>query len=260
MTAWAALAIIGAGTGAGLINAVVGSGTLITFPVLLALGYPPVTANVSNNLGLVFGSMAGTVGYRQDLAGTRPLLTRLLPSSLIGGVLGAVLLLWLPARAFATVVPVLIALAVVLVVAQPRIAAATARRGSAGTGPAPGAGPAARVGVLGAAVYGGYFGAAQGVLLIGLLGALLTEPLRRIVGVKNALASVDNGMAALTFLLLAPQRIDWAVVALISAGSITGGLIGAIAGRRLPPAALRGVIVAVGLIAVVRLIPGLRHP
>ena len=201
MTAWAALAIIGAGTGAGLINAVVGSGTLITFPVLLALGYPPVTANVSNNLGLVFGSMAGTVGYRQDLAGTRPLLTRLLPSSLIGGVLGAVLLLWLPARAFATVVPVLIALAVVLVVAQPRI-----------------------------------------------------------VGVKNALASVDNGMAALTFLLLAPQRIDWAVVALISAGSITGGLIGAIAGRRLPPAALRGVIVAVGLIAVVRLIPGLRHP
>src|SRR5512135_698510 len=156
---------------AGTINTVVGSGTLITFPTLLALGFPPITANVSNNIGLVFGAFSGAWGYRRELAGTRTLLVRLVPASFTGGVIGAVLLLRLPARAFEAIVPALIALALVLVVAQPRISAATAaRRERAGT-THPGVGPLAQAGTGLAGVYGGYFGAAQGVLLVGLLGA-----------------------------------------------------------------------------------------
>jgi uncharacterized membrane protein YfcA len=254
VTVWEALAILLAGVGAGTINTVVGSGTLITFPVLLALGYPPVTANVSNNIGLVFGSISGTWGYRRELAGTRHLLVRLAPASFVGAVIGAVLLLRLPATAFETIVPVLIAIALVLVLVQPRIAAANAaRRERTGAGH-PGVGPVAQVGTLLAGVYGGYFGAAQGVLLVGLLGALLAESLQRVNGIKNLLSAVVNGVAAVTFLVIAPGEVDWRVAGLIAVGSIGGGFIGAGIGRRLPPSVLRGVIVVVGLTAIVRLL------
>ena len=245
-----------AGAGAGLINTVVGSGTLITFPTLLALGYPPVTANVSNNIGLVFGSITGTWGYRRELAGTRGLLVRLVPASFVGGVLGAVLLLRLPARAFEAIVPVLIVVALVLVVLQPRIAAAAAarrRRAGAERDAASPVGVPAQAGTFLAGVYGGYFGAAQGVLLVGLLGALLEETLQRVNGIKNLLSAVVNGVAAVTFLLVAPGKVDWWVTLLIALGSIAGGLVGARIGRRLPPRVLRAVVVVVGLVAVVRL-------
>lgn len=245
-----------AGLAAGTINTIVGSGTLITFPTLLALGYPPVTANVSNSVGLVFGSAGGAWGYRRELAGTPRLLVRLVPASFTGGMIGAVLLLRLPARAFETIVPVLIGLALVLVVAQPRISAATAaRRGGDGTAP-PGAGPLVRSGTLLAGVYGGYFGAAQGVLLLGLLGALLDETLQRVNGIKNVLAAIVNGVAAVTFLVISPGSVDWPVAGLIAAGSIVGGTIGAGVGRRLPAPVLRGVIVVVGVTAIVRLVGG----
>jgi len=243
-----------AGVAAGTINTVVGSGTLITFPTLLALGFPPVTANVSNNIGLVPGGLTGTWGYRRELAGTRPLLLRLAPASFAGAIVGAVLLLRLPAKAFEAIVPALIAIALVLVVLQPRIAAATAaRRERQGTAH-PGVGPLAQGGTLAAGVYGGYFGAAQGVLLVGLLGALLDESLQRVNGIKNLLSSIVNGVAAVTFLVIAPGSVDWRVVLLIALGSIAGGLIGAGVGRRLPPRVLRGVIVVVGLVAVTRLL------
>ena len=250
-----------AGAAAGLINTVVGSGTLITFPTLLALGYPPVTANVSNNIGLVAGGLTGTWGYRRELAGTRALLVRLVPASLTGGIVGALLLLRLPARAFAAIVPVLIALALVLVVVQPRVAAATAarrERQAAVGGERAAVGLAARAGTFAAGVYGGYFGAAQGVLLVGLLGALLAEGLQRVNGIKNLLSSVVNGVAAVTFLAVAPGKVDWLVVLLIAAGSIGGGLLGARVGRRLPPRVLRGVILGVGVVAIVRLLADLR--
>ena len=257
--------MLAAGAGAGLINTVVGSGTLITFPTLLALGYPPVTANVSNNIGLVFGGLTGTWGYRRELSGTRATLARLVPASFVGGIVGALLLLRLPARAFAAIVPVLIVLALVLVVLQPRIAAAAARRreraaaaGEDAAGRPRGAvGPLVQGGTLLAGIYGGYFGAAQGVLLVGLLGALLEEPLQRVNGIKNLLSAVVNGVAAVTFLLVAPDRADWLVVLLIAVGSIGGGVVGAGVGRRLPPRVLRSVIVVVGLVAVVHLLAAL---
>lgn len=243
-----------AGMAAGTINTVVGSGTLITFPTLLALGFVPVTANVSNNIGLVFGGVTGTWGYRRELAGTRLLLTRLAPASLTGAVVGAVLLLRLPARAFETIVPVLIGIALVLVVLQPRIAAATAARRERNGAAHSGVGLPAVMGTFFAGIYGGYFGAAQGVLLVGLLGALLAESLQRVNGIKNLLSSIVNSIAAVTFLVIAPGSVDWLVAGLIAAGSIVGGFVGAGVGRRLPPRVLRAVIVVIGMTAIFRLV------
>lgn len=252
-----ASAIAAAGLAAGSINTVVGSGTLITFPTLLALGYPPVTANVSNNIGLVFGAVSGTWGYREDLRGQGPTLRRLVPMSVTGAVIGALALLALPARAFETVVPVLISLSLILVVFQPRIAAVMARRRAAGPElPADHVhvGPGLALGTAAAGVYGGYFGAAQGVMLVGLLGSLLPESLQRVNAAKNLLAAVVNGVAAVTFLIVRPGAADPLVIALIAGGSILGGAIGARVGRWLPAPALRAVIVVVGMVAIVALL------
>ncbi|MGX7763168.1 sulfite exporter TauE/SafE family protein [Streptomyces angustmyceticus] len=248
-----AIAVLAAGIGAGTINTVVGSGTLITFPVLLAFGLPPVTANVSNTLGLVPGSISGAIGYRRELAGQRGRILRFSASALIGGLGGAVLLLALPSTAFDTIVPALIAVALVLVVAQPRLAARIrARRERNGTTAHRDGGPALLLGLMLASVYGGYFGAAQGVIYLSLMGVLLTEDLQRLNALKNVLAAIVNGVAAVFFLFVA--HFDWTAVALIAVGSTLGGQLGAKAGRRLPPTALRGIIVLVGLLAIVQLL------
>jgi len=251
---WQALAVLAAGVGAGTINAVVGSGTLLTFPTLLALGYPPVTANVSNNIGLVPGGVTATWGYRRELVGQGRRIARLAPLSFAGSVAGALLLLRLPAAAFAAVVPVLILLSVVLVLAQPRIAAAVQRRREAAGRHDGRVGLPASVGTLLAGVYGGYFGAAQGVLLIGLLGAVLADDLQRVNALKNLLSLVVNLVAAVTFVVVRPAAIDWAVVGLIATGSTLGGLLGARVGRGLSPSVLRIVVAVVGIVAVVRLV------
>jgi uncharacterized protein len=245
-------AILLAGVAAGTINTVVGSGTLITFPTLLAFGVPPVTANVSNTVGLVPGSVSGVVGYRRELTGQRSRVLRLCVASLIGGLAGGVLLLVLPDDAFAAVVPALILLGCVLVVLQPRISAWVARRHDAAGGlPEHGAWwvwPA----VLLAGVYGGYFGAAQGVLLMAVLGIGVDETLQRLNAVKNVLALVVNAIAGLLFVAVA--HVDWRVAALIGVGSVIGGQVGATVGRRLPSPVLRGIIVVVGVVAVVSFI------
>jgi len=247
------LAILGAGVAAGGINTVVGSGTLITFPVLLAFGLPPVTANVSNTIGLVPGSLSGAIGYRRELSGQRTRLLQLGSASLLGGITGAVLLLVLPSDAFDAIVPVLIVLALILVVVQPRLSAWVKKRREAATGEAPAhGGPVLWVAVYATGIYGGYFGAAQGVLLLGLLGVLVHEDIQRLNGVKNVLALLVNGVAAVIFIVVA--EVNWTVVALIAAGAIVGGQLGAGGGRRLPPNVLRAVIVVVGSIAVVRLL------
>ncbi|MQS14649.1 sulfite exporter TauE/SafE family protein [Streptomyces kaniharaensis] len=250
MTLWEAIAVLVAGVGAGMINVIVGSGTLITFPVLLAVGIPPVTANVSNSFGLVPGSLSGVIGYRRELAGQRRRLLRLGSASLLGGLVGAMLLITLPSGAFDAIVPVLILLALVLVVIQPKVARAVAARRH------PDGDPDGSLVLLGGVfltgVYGGYFGAAQGVLLMALMGMLLQEDLQRINAVKNALAMTVNAVAALFFLFTA--TVNWAAAGLIAAGSLVGGLLGAKVGRRLPPAVLRGVIVVVGLAAVTKLL------
>ncbi|MFJ6799133.1 sulfite exporter TauE/SafE family protein [Streptomyces sp. NPDC091268] len=254
LSIWESLAVFAAGIGAGTINTIVGSGTLITFPVLLATGLPPVTANVSNTLGLVPGSISGAIGYRKELRGQRARVLRLGAVCLAGGLAGAVLLLALPSDAFDTIVPVLIALALLLVVLQPRLAAALRRRQDAagGAGGHPDGGPALLGGMLLSSAYGGYFGAAQGVLYLGLMGLLLREDLQRVNAVKNVLAALVNGIAAVFFLFVA--EFDWTAVLLIAVGSTLGGQIGAKIGRRLPPTALRAVIVTVGILAIVQLL------
>jgi uncharacterized membrane protein YfcA len=244
-----AIAVLLAGVAAGTINTVVGSGTLVTFPALLAVGLSPVTANVSNTVGLVFGSVSGAWGYRAELAGQRSRLVRLASASFIGGLVGAVLLLVLPSSAFDAIVPVLIGLGVVLVILGPRISARVAARAEARGGmPEHGAGwvwPA----VGGAGVYGGYFGAAQGVLLMAILGIGVDDTMQRHNATKNVLAAIVNGIAAVLFVAVA--HVDWAAAALIAVGSVVGGQIGATVGRRLPPAVLRAVIVVVGVAALV---------
>ncbi len=285
-----ALAIGGAGIAAGAINAVVGSGSLITFPTLLAFGFSPVVANVSNNVGLVPGNLSAACGYRRELAGQRGRLIRLGIAAVAGGLIGAILLLSLPPSAFTLIVPALILIACALVLIQPRMgpwlaarrASAAGEHGDGGGGRGDGGrgdggrgdggrgdggrgdggrgdggradhvGPVLAGGMLLSGVYGGYFGAAQGVLVIGLLGSFLDEDLQRVNAAKNALVALVNATAAIVFVLFA--HISWLAVLLIAAGSTIGGLLGARFGRRLPPTALRLLVVVIGIIAAVKLI------
>ena len=246
--------IIAAGFAAGTINTIVGSGSLITFPTLLVLGYPPLTANVSNNIGLVPGGVSGSYGYRHELEGQSR-----------------------------TLVPARTAL-VRRLGRRRRPAARPARRrrsrrscrsssrspwsssswvlGSSGgrlerseDEAQPGWHRwALGVGIFVAGAYGGYFGAAQGVLLMGIFSALSSEPLQRLNAYKNVLSSIVNAVAAVTFVLFARGSIDWWVVLFIAVGSFVGGVVGARVGRRIPPAALRGLIVLIGTVAIVKLL------
>jgi uncharacterized membrane protein YfcA len=250
MSVLEAIAIFVAGIWAGAINTVVGSGTLVTFPVLLACGYPPVTANATNSLGLVTGSLSGAVGYRAELRGQRARLLRFGFFVALGSATGAALLFVLPASAFAAIVPVFIALALVLVVLQPRIALAVAARRHPHRSPDGGRGVEAAVFATG--IYGGYFGAAQGILQVAIFGVALDEDVQRINALKNALTALVNLVAAIVFLFVA--HLAWGAVALLAAGSTIGGQIGARVGRRLPPTVLRGLIVVVGLAAIARLL------
>jgi hypothetical protein len=249
MTVWEAIAIAIAGVGAGMINTVVGSGTLITFPVLLACGYAPVTANVSNTIGLVPGAVSGSIGYRRELAGQRGRVLRFGAMSVLGGVTGAVLLLVLPASAFKDVVPLFIALALVLTVLQPRLnrrlaghVAARSRRAIVLT-------PLA---VYITGVYGGYFGAGQGILLLAIFGVMLPQSLHRSNALKNVLAGTVNGVAGVYFIFAA--HVDWGPAAIIAVTSVIGAQIGARYGRRLHPDALRALIVVVGIAAILDLL------
>jgi uncharacterized protein len=249
MSAGEIIGIALAGVGAGMINTVVGSGTLITFPVLLAFGYAPVTANVSNTIGLVPGSVSGAFGYRRELVGQRARVLRLGSMSVLGGITGAVLLLVLPASAFKAIVPVFIAIALVLTVLQPQLTRWLIarqidldRRGGILT----------PIAIYATGVYGGYFGAAQGILLLAILGVALAQDLHRTNALKNVLAGLVNGVAGAYFIFAA--HVAWAPAAIIAGGSILGAQLGARYGRRLAPGPLRALIVVVGIVAIVRLL------
>jgi uncharacterized membrane protein YfcA len=256
MTGVEMAAVAAAGLAAGGINAVLGSGTLVTFPVLLAVGLPPLTATISNSVGLVPGNLAGAIGYRRELRGQRSLLIRLLPASVLGALTGAFLLLHLPASSFERIVPVLVGAAVVLVVVQPALQRYLARRRQAAE-PAR-LGPARLAGMVTGAYatgsYGGYFSASQGVLQIGIFGLLLPEPLQRINALKNVLTTAVNAVAGLTYLTVATDRIDWTAAGLVAAGALVGGYTGASIGRRLPSGVLRGAIAVLGVVAIVVLV------
>jgi uncharacterized protein len=262
-----------AAVGAGAMNAVVGAGTLITFPTLLALGFPPVVANVSNTVGLVPGSVAAAYGYRATLVGRGPLLRRLVVASSLGGIVGAVLLLALPPGAFELVVPPLLLLSGLLAAVQPRVArwvvarreaAAGSHGGShessgAGSTPAPAsaggdpgtlrAGPLLLGGIAATGVYGGYFGAAQGVILLALLGVFVGGAMQEVNGIKNVLAGIANLVSALLFIAIAD--VDWRVAGLVAVGATIGGGLGGRYGRRLPSGVLRALVVTIALVAAV---------
>ena len=248
MTPWELAAIALAGGAAGFINAVAGSGTLVTFPTLLAFGVPPVTANVSNNIGLVPGAVSGAIGWRHELGGQKIRALRLASASVLGGLTGAVLLLVLPAAAFRAVVPVLVGLGVLLVAFQPlitrRVVAAVDEYRDDPARDARWLWPITAA----TGVYGGYFGAAQGILLMAVLGLGTHTTLHRNNALKNVLAGIVNGVAAVVFVLVADP--DWSIVAVIAVGSIVGAQVGVRAGRRMPSAVLRGFVIVVGVAAL----------
>jgi uncharacterized protein len=236
MTVLEALAVVAAGTVAGGVNTVVGSGSLITFPTLLAVGYPPVTANVSNTVGLVPGSVSGMVGYRRELRGQWRRCAILAIGTTAGAIIGGILLLELPDAVFDAVVPALILLAVVLMALKP--APRTHEGGDHMT-----AGMASSFGV---GIYGGYFGAAQGIILLSLLRLAYRDDLQVLNAIKNVLAGVANLVAGVLFVVVA--HVAWGAALLIAGGSVVGAQIGARYGRRLPHEALRRIVIVYGVI------------
>ncbi len=247
MSVAAAAAVLAAGFLAGAINTIVGSGSLITFPTLLALGLSPVVANVSNTVGLVFGGVSGALGYRREMTGQGDRVMALLIPAVAGSVLGATLLLTLPERIFIRVVPALILVALLLIIVQPRLAVPRGNHPSRKwrTFLLP-------VAVLASAVYGGYFGAAQGIILLSLLGLLVDDSIQRLNALKNVLVTVVNGVAAVYFVSVA--RVDWTAVAMVAIGSVVGGQVGALVARRLEPTTLRIAIVIGGTVALAKLL------
>lgn len=245
MSPLAAVAVVAAGLTAGAVNTIVGSGSLVTFPTLLAVGYPPVLSNVSNTVGLVPGSISGAIGYRRELAGQRRRCLVFGACSTLGAVTGALLLLSLPSKVFAAVVPALILLACVLIALQPRL-----KRPEGSGSPTRGRLAAGLAGVYLTGVYGGYFGAAQGVILVALLGIVLDDRMQRINALKNVLAAIVNGVAAVLFIVI--THVAWLPALLIAVGSVVGAFIGARLGRLIPDRALRWTIVIVGtLVAII---------
>ena len=242
MTLLEALAVLAAGTVAGGVNAVVGSGSLITFPTLLAVGYPPVTANVSNSIGLVPGGVSGSLGYRAELRGQGRRTGILAIGTVIGAVIGGVLLLQLPDDVFDAVVPLLILLAVGLMALRP--SAKLRERGDNM--------PGGVVSSFFVGIYGGYFGAAQGIILMALLRRCFHENLQVLNAIKNVLTAIANLVAGVLFMLVA--HVAWGAAALIAVGSTVGVQVGAHYGRRLPQEALRWIVIVYGTIVAIILI------
>ena len=248
------LVILFAGGAAGLINTVVGTGTLITFPTLLALGVPPLLANVSNSIGLAPGSLSGALAGRPELVGQRSRILRYGLASLIGSIGGALLLLRLPPEAFDAIVPVLIGLGCVLVVIGPALSRwAARRRERLGQAEVAEIGPAWLFGaIIATGAYGGYFGAAQGVLVIAITSVALAETLPRVNALKNVLVMIANAVAGVVFVII--SSVDWWIVAALAVGSILGAQVGARVGRKIPPTVYRVTIVAVGVAAIISLL------
>lgn len=268
------VAVFAAGFSAGAVNVVVGGGTLVSFPVLVLLGYPPVTATVANTVGIVPGSVVGAFGYRRELSARRKVVRALLPSSVAGGVTGSLLLLSLPGEVFTRVVPWLICTGTILVLLGPTVKRTVAVRRSrlrtAGDGPGDGQGdgPGTADGKLPAAfssrgaaatavvaaillgIYGGYFSAAQGILLTGVLGVISRMDMQELNAVKNLTVAGVNLVAATVFLVVSPELVDWSLAGTVACGAVCGGVVGVRVARLLSPAVLRAAVAVVGVAAV----------
>jgi uncharacterized protein len=233
--------VVLAGVGAGTLNTVVGSGTLLTFPILVGLGVPPVQANVANNIGLASGSVSGAIGYRAELSGPPSRIINCCLASAFGGITGATLLLVLPAGIFEALVPVLLSAAVVLVAVQPWISRALKKREFVTLH---GDGWILTSATFLTSVYGGYFGAGQGVILLAVMNMLVTGPMQQVNALKNVLQGVDNTLSACVFILITEVR--WSLVLLLMVGAVLGGQIGARFGRKIPERWFRGLVILVG--------------
>jgi uncharacterized membrane protein YfcA len=244
-----AILIAGAGFLAGAVNAVAGGGSLISFPALLAVGYPSVTANVTNTVSVLPGYVGGAYGYRRELQGQGRQLRRLAPVSALGAVAGAVLLLTTSSEVFDGVVPFLVALASVLLLAQPRIQSWVLSRPHDGFARSH---AALAIATFVAAVYGAYFGGGLGVILLAVLGMFLVGDLQRTNALKSALTLVINLVAMIAFALFGP--VQWVAVAIVAPASLLGGWVGAQVARRLPAVVLRATVAAFGFVVAVVLL------
>ncbi len=239
-----ALLTVAAGV-AGVVNAIAGGGTLLTFPALLATGVAPVAANATNTVALFPGQLASSFAYRSHLADERHRALVLAFPSLLGGVLGAWLLLALPERSFEAVVPWLIVFACVVLAFQGQLKHLVARVRHANH-------PAALwIAQLAISIYGGYFGAGIGILMLAAMGILIPSSIQHANALKVLFSLLINGIAAVIFVFSGTVRPAEAV--LMAAASIAGGFLGARLAQRLPPAGMRGFAIAVGLFAAVKL-------
>jgi len=239
------IAVFAAGVGAGLINAVAGGGTLLSFPVLVWAGRDPIVANATNALALWPGSIAGALGLRRELVGHKSLLALLLPPALVGAVVGGWLLLRTPTRTFSALVPYLVAAATLLMALQrplrrlggaPDREEGAAHRGASAVG--------LILGQLVVSIYGGYFGAGMGILMLAALGLYGVRSIHERNALKNVLAAATNGLAGAYF--AASGAIAWGDALVLGAGAALGGYAGGALGRRLGRKAAEGVVVAIG--------------
>ncbi|MCF7552417.1 sulfite exporter TauE/SafE family protein [Pseudonocardia sp. WMMC193] len=244
MTGWQLAFLFVAGIGGGLTGSIAGLASLVSYPALLAVGLPPVVANVTNTVAMI-GTTAGSVaGSRPELRGQGPVLLRLCALTAVGGAAGGALLLVTPSDAFEAIVPWLIALASVLLVVAPRLRA-WATRHAAETAPATRLGPLTLVAAFGVALYGGYFGAAAGVMMLALLSVSWSQSLARSNAAKNVASGAANIVAAVVFAIVAP--VHWAAVGALAAGLLIGSRIGPALVRRVPATPLRLAIGLAGL-------------
>ncbi len=248
MTNAEALLVLGAGFFGGGVNALAGGGTLLTYPALLVAGLPPVLANTTSSVGLLAGYAGGSVAYRRELAGQGPRAQGLLLASVVGGLSGAVLLLLLPDGGFERVVPFLVLVACVLLALQPSVARRLAAQGRAGRHPA----WMSRVAVGVAAMYGAYFGAGLGVVMLAVLGLLVAEDFQRLNALKGLLSLVINLVAVLVF--VGTGNVDWLAALLVAVGAVGGAAAGVGLARRLPSSAVRAGVVGVGTVVGVVLL------
>lgn len=237
-----ALLVAGGGLIAGIANTIAGGGSLLTFPLLVALGLPPLDANVTNTVGIVPAAVGGMIGYRRELAAQRGRLAALLPFAVVGAAAGAALLLTTPPRVFTRVVPLLILLACAVLLAQPWLARTLQRRHR-------GRAVLLRAGIVLAAVYGGYFGAAVSVVVLAILAVTIDDTVRRLNALKVPFAGVMNLVSGIAFALLAP--VHWLYVLVLAPATLIGGRVGASAARRVPDRPLRFAVVGAGTAAAV---------
>jgi uncharacterized membrane protein YfcA len=240
-----------AGFGAGLVNGIAGGGSLVSFPALIAVGHSALVANVTSSVGIWTGYLGGVAGVRPELTSQAGRVRALAPVAIAGGLVGAGLLLVTPSDVFRDLAPILILLACALFALQPALAARLRRRRPP-RAPDQAMAPAAVAGTLVAAVYGGYFGAGLGVILLAVLGLGLDDELVRINGLRGVLSLLVNTIAVLVFAVRAD--VAWGAAGILAGAALVGGYAGARLSRRLPTPVLRAFVITFGVIAALRLL------